>query len=150
MLRGLKKNGDQAIDRSRGGLSTKIHACCDALGQAVRCFISGGQEANITHAQALIEGIQTQALLADKGYDANELLQALAVREIEAVIPPRKIGLSSENMTGRPTSIATLWKGCSTGSSSSGMWLRAMTNWPGISLACSAWLVGSAKLMGDC
>jgi transposase len=42
------------------------------------------------YAQALIEGIDTEALLADKGYDANELLQTLAEREIEAVIPPRK------------------------------------------------------------
>jgi transposase len=71
-------------------LSTKIHACCDALGQVVRCVLSGGQEADIVYAQALIEGIGTEALLADKGYDANELLQTLAKREIEAVIPPRK------------------------------------------------------------
>jgi transposase len=71
-------------------LSTKIHVCCDALGQTVRCLLSSGQEADITHARALIEGIETQALLADKGYDANELLQTLASREIEAVIPPRK------------------------------------------------------------
>ena len=71
-------------------MSTKIHACCDAFGQVVRCVLSGGQEADIVYAEALIEGIETQALLADKGYDANELLQTLAEREIEAVIPPKR------------------------------------------------------------
>ncbi|MDR1968937.1 MAG: transposase, partial [Burkholderiaceae bacterium] len=65
-----KKEGSQALGRSRGGLSTKIHACCDAVGQVVRYVLSGGQEADIVYAQALIEGIDTQALLADKGYDA--------------------------------------------------------------------------------
>ncbi len=71
-------------------MSTKIHACCDARGQVVRCVVSAGQEADIVYAQALIEGIETQALLADKGYDANELLQVLREREIEAVIPPKR------------------------------------------------------------
>jgi transposase len=60
------------------------------VGQVVRIIISGGQEADINYAQALIEDIDTQAVLADKGYDANELLQTLAEREIEAVIPPKK------------------------------------------------------------
>jgi len=87
---GPKKEGEQALGRSRGGLSTKIHACCDARGQVVRCVVSAGQEADIVYAQALIEGIETQALLADKGYDANELLQVLREREIEAVIPPKR------------------------------------------------------------
>ena len=56
----------------------------------MRCVVSAGQEADIVYAQALIEGIETQALLADKGYDANELLQVLREREIEAVIPPKR------------------------------------------------------------
>jgi len=56
----------------------------------MRCLLSGGQEADITYARALIEGIETQALLADKGYDANELLQVLAEHEVEAVIPPKR------------------------------------------------------------
>ena len=38
-----KKAGeDQAIGRSRGGLSTKIHALVDALGNPVNFFLTGG------------------------------------------------------------------------------------------------------------
>jgi transposase len=70
-------------------LSTKIHATVDALGNPLRCLLSGGQVADITHAQALIVGFDAQALLAHKGYDANALLEYLAQAGIEAVIPPK-------------------------------------------------------------
>lgn len=47
--------------------------------------------ADITHAQALIIGFEdVQALLADKAYDANALLEYLAAAGIQAVIPPMK------------------------------------------------------------
>lgn len=44
---------------------------------------------DVTHAQALIEGFKADAVLGDKGYDANHLLEYLAQREIQAVIPPK-------------------------------------------------------------
>ena len=43
----------------------------------------------MTHAQALIEGFKADAVLADKGYDANHVLEYLPQREIQAVIPPK-------------------------------------------------------------
>lgn len=61
----------------------------DALGNPLRCFLSGGEVADISHAQALLVGFDATAVLADKGYDADELLTALAQRGIEAVIPPK-------------------------------------------------------------
>lgn len=61
----------------------------DALGNPLRCFLSGGEVADITHAQALLVGFDAKAVLADKGYDADELLNALAQQGIEAVIPPK-------------------------------------------------------------
>lgn len=45
--------------------------------------------ADVTHAQALIEGIKADAVLADKAYDANHVLEYLAQRNIQAVIPPK-------------------------------------------------------------
>ena len=38
-----EKNGDQALGRSRGRLSTKIHALVDGLGQLARCSLSPDQ-----------------------------------------------------------------------------------------------------------
>lgn len=37
--RRTKKNGEQAIGRSRGGLTTKIHALVDALGNPVALML---------------------------------------------------------------------------------------------------------------
>lgn len=44
---------------------------------------------DVTHAQALIEGFKAGAVLADKGYDADHVLEYLAQRDIQAVIPPK-------------------------------------------------------------
>ncbi|CAK0755099.1 transposase [Gammaproteobacteria bacterium] len=53
---GARKNsGDQAIGRSRGGLSTKINTCVDALGNPIHSIITGGQVADISQGPALVE-----------------------------------------------------------------------------------------------
>lgn len=44
----------QALGRSRGGFSTKVHASVDALGNPLRFILTAGQEADITQAEALI------------------------------------------------------------------------------------------------
>ena len=79
----------EALGRSRGGFSCKIHAVTDALGLPVRFILTGGQAADITQAIPLMQGIATGALLADKGYDADTLLDWLKERSITAVIPPK-------------------------------------------------------------
>jgi hypothetical protein len=40
-----EKNGSQAIGRSRGGLTPKIHALVDALGNPVELMLTPGQGA---------------------------------------------------------------------------------------------------------
>lgn len=80
----------EALGRSRGGFGCKIHALTDALGLPVRFILTGGQAADITQAIPLMTDIgSTGALLADKGYDANALLDWLGQRDIAAVIPPK-------------------------------------------------------------
>jgi len=79
----------EALGRSRGGFSCKTHALTDALGLPVHFILTGGQAADITQAIPLMEGIRTGALLADKGYDADALLDWLKPRYIAAVIPPK-------------------------------------------------------------
>ena len=61
----------------------------DALGNPLRCLLSAGQLSDVTHAQALIEGFKADAVLGDKAYDANALLEYLAQHNIQAVIPPK-------------------------------------------------------------
>ena len=91
MCGGGKKNSaqEQALGRSRGGFSTKVHALTDALGGPLRFILTGGQESDIGQAEHLLAGIQAGALLADKAYDADALLNTLKETRIEAVIPPK-------------------------------------------------------------
>lgn len=73
-----------------GGWSTKIHATLDALGNPVRIILTVGERADITQAEALLVDYQTDAVLADRGYDANSLLDWLADSQSEVVIPAKK------------------------------------------------------------
>ena len=52
--------------------------------------LTGGQEADITQAEALIEGHDAGAVIADKGYDSDALVATIEGRGAEAVIPPKK------------------------------------------------------------
>ena len=60
----------QALGRSRGGFSTKIHVSVDGLGNPLRFILTGGQQHDITQAEELIAGYAGEHVLADKGYDA--------------------------------------------------------------------------------
>jgi transposase len=63
---------DQAIGRSRGGLTTKIHARVDALGNPTEFFLTAGQVHDLAGAEVLLTDIETGAVIADKAYDAEE------------------------------------------------------------------------------
>src|SRR3954468_24948132 len=64
---GARKKGgeDQAIGRSRGGLSTKIHATVDALGNPTGFHLTGGQEHDLAGADALLPELEAETLIAD-------------------------------------------------------------------------------------
>lgn len=71
-------------------MSTKIHAAVDALGNLVRFRLTGGERHDITEAANLIEGMQNVgAVVADKAFDANSLLECIVVMKATAVIPPK-------------------------------------------------------------
>jgi transposase len=87
-----KKNGgqqSQALGRSRGGFSTKMHIAVDALGNPLCFILTADQCHDSPQAEALIDGYLIQALITDKGYDADELIDAVQAKGAEAVIPPR-------------------------------------------------------------
>jgi putative transposase len=71
-------------------LSTKIHAATEALGLPVRLIGSPGQRNDIAFAHDLIEGFEADATLADKGYDADHLVNSIAEAKTQVVIPPKR------------------------------------------------------------
>ena len=66
-----------------------MHTAVDALGNPLRLILSAGQIADIDHAADLIAGIPADAIIADKGYDADALIQVIRASAAQAVIPPR-------------------------------------------------------------
>ncbi|MEE9987487.1 MAG: IS5 family transposase [Agrobacterium pusense] len=87
------KKGDRddgCMGRSRGGLTSKIHALVDAEGRPVTLRLTGGQIADCTEADALTDDLgEGDILLADKGYDTNAIRAKAAERKAWANIPPK-------------------------------------------------------------
>ncbi|RZL02525.1 MAG: hypothetical protein EOO62_22025, partial [Hymenobacter sp.] len=62
--------GDEALGRSRGGLSTKVHVLADAQGRPVHVVVGAGQQHDCRRAADLLQAVhKTGKVLADKAYD---------------------------------------------------------------------------------
>jgi transposase len=87
----LKKSGqNEAIGRSKGGLSTKIHALVDALGNPLAFMLTPGQAHDLEGADALLPQMVADTLLADKAFDADKrVIEPLLAAGKTAVIPPK-------------------------------------------------------------
>lgn len=93
--------GEQALGRSRGGFSTKVHLRCDVHGRPVTTQLTGGQRHDLIGASPLFEnGIlrtsrrerprwKPAAVIADKAYPVAWLLAALPRKGIVPIMPSR-------------------------------------------------------------
>jgi transposase len=86
---GWRKRGtqSQAIGRSRGGLTSKIHLAVRGLGLPVRLILTAGQRNDITQAKALIDGLPAQWVLGDTAFDADHFRADIRAINAQAVIP---------------------------------------------------------------
>jgi transposase len=80
----------EALGRSRGGFSTKIHVLLSAASIVQAYEITGGHTADVTSAPALLKEVYGSIVLGDKGYDSDALIGAIECRQNQAVIPPRR------------------------------------------------------------
>lgn len=79
----------EALGRSRGGLGTKIHLAVDAAGRPLRFLLTGGHAADSPQAVSLLSGLRATHVIADKGYDSDEVLQYIHQQGKNSVIPPK-------------------------------------------------------------
>jgi hypothetical protein len=75
-LGGKCKGGQhgQALGRSRGGLSTKMHLKTDFGGLPIACHLTGGEVSDSRNFETLLDigpDINPRAALGDKGYDSK-------------------------------------------------------------------------------
>ena len=83
----------QALGRSRGGFSTKLHLRCDENGLPLAVVLTPGQTHEARAFDALVEGLApgTRCLIGDAGYDAGWIRQELLLRGVLPVIPPNPV-----------------------------------------------------------
>ena len=67
-----------------------MHLAVDAHGMPVRAIITEGTTADCTQASALIESLTAEYLLADKGYDTNDIISQAIAQGMKPVIPAKK------------------------------------------------------------
>src|SRR5262249_28490226 len=81
----------EALGRSRGGFSTKVHLRTNAKGDPLTFDVTGGEAHEVKGYDTLMKlhDVDPDRLLGDKGYDSDEIRDDLVERGIEPVIPPR-------------------------------------------------------------
>ena len=70
---GARGGGKEDLGRSRGGLTTKIHALVDERGRPLCYLLTPGQAADCRHAETLLEGVSSACLIGDRAYDTDAL-----------------------------------------------------------------------------
>jgi transposase len=72
-------------------LSTKIHATVDALGNPTGLHLTPGQACDLEGADQLLPAMAAEAVIADKGYDADaRVIEPLKKAGKTVVVPPKR------------------------------------------------------------
>ena len=87
---GARGGGEEDLGRSRGGLTTKIHALVDGRGRPLCYLLTPGQAADCRHVQALLEGVSFGWRIGDRAYDTDALRTWCAEHAVEVVIPSKR------------------------------------------------------------
>src|ERR1035437_8163080 len=91
--RRFKKNGPQAIGKSRGGWNTKIHMVAADARTAIAFALYPGHDHDAPHGRALLEELgpmpEGLPLLMDRAYEGNETRQLVLDLGMIPVVPPK-------------------------------------------------------------
>nr|WP_323032750.1 IS5 family transposase [Paracoccus sp. (in: a-proteobacteria)] len=82
----------QGFGRSRGGFTTKIHLRVNAAGLPMRTEITAGQTSDYLGFDLVMADNlpEPSVLLADRGYNSDNIRKTMEVRDVVPVIPMRK------------------------------------------------------------
>jgi transposase len=88
---GAMGNENQAIGKSVGGNTTKIHMAVDACGFPIEFDLTGGEVHDCKAAPALIDKLPaSEHTIADKGYDSEDVRELIRNKSSNPVIPRKK------------------------------------------------------------
>lgn len=81
----------QAIGKSRGGNTTKIHMAVDGYGLPIEFTLTGGEVHDCKAAPEFIKHLpRSEYTIADKGYDSEEVRKCIQNKSSIPVIPRKK------------------------------------------------------------
>jgi transposase len=86
----LRRSGGQAreaLGRSRGGFTTKVHALVTDDGRLIRFTLTGGERHDITQAPLLVRAREGTAVVGDRAYDSDAFLAHVKTLRMRAVVP---------------------------------------------------------------
>ncbi len=87
----IAANSEQLMGRSRGGLTTKIHAVVDTTELPVRLALTTGEAHDNRLVLTLLSGLKSGAmLLADRGFDADWIRALVGQHGAWENIPPKR------------------------------------------------------------
>ena len=101
-----------AVGRSRGGLSSKVHAAVDGNGMPLAIVLTGGQRNDGAMLVEVLDDIRVprlgpgrprtrpEAVVADKAYSSGKTRKMLAARGVRSVIPQKSDEIASRQRKG--------------------------------------------------
>ena len=85
-----RDGGPPRIGSSRGGRTTKVHLGIDGKEMVKTVFLTPGQAADCTQAEALLADLgKDETVIADKAYDTDAILDLIETERATAVIPSK-------------------------------------------------------------
>lgn len=89
----LRRTGGQAseaLGRSRGGFTTKLHALVTDSGRLVRYVLTGGERNDITQAPSLLRAREGSGVVGDRAYDCDDFVAHVKKLGMRVIIPSRR------------------------------------------------------------
>ncbi|WP_416431044.1 transposase [Piscirickettsia salmonis] len=89
VLQDIKKDKgiNQALDRSCGGFSTKVHVLTEGLGYPIDFVLTRGQAHDAPQALGLLTSIRFDQIIADKAYDDIKIRELITNKGSKCVTP---------------------------------------------------------------
>jgi Transposase and inactivated derivatives len=89
---GAGAKGGSNFGRSRGGLTSKIHAIVDALGNPLKYEVTAGNVNDCVTGYDMLKAwdLKGKNVLADRGYDTDKIIALLNEKQANSVIPSHK------------------------------------------------------------
>jgi transposase len=88
----IKKNGPQAIGKSRGGWTTKIHMVAADARTAITFALSPGNAHDAPEGRELLRDLGSfpgMPVIMDRAYEGNETRQLVLALDMVPVVPPK-------------------------------------------------------------